>query len=227
MNTRRKLLAGIGTAALGGLLWNSAALQAHEVFESADIDMADANLDDAQSSYFPNVWLDSHEGKRVRFYDDLVRGKIAVINFMFVQCGDICPTMTANLRKVQKLLGERMGQDIFMYSISLQPLMDTPEVLKAYAEMHRVQPGWQFLTGTEADIKRLRYGLGFYDPVEEVDKNLGTHTGMLRIGNDRSERWTMAPALADPERILATINHVDSTMVHTAYRPEGAAGGLG
>jgi protein SCO1/2 len=69
--------------------------------------------------------------------------------------------------------------------------------------------------------------LGFYDPVEEVDRNLGTHTGMLRIGNDRNERWTMAPALAKPERILATINHVDSTMVHTAYRPEGGASGLG
>ncbi|KFX69065.1 electron transporter SenC [Pseudomonas taeanensis MS-3] len=227
MNTRRKLLAGIGTAALGGLLWGRTSLQAHEAFESAAIDMADASVDGAQNSYFPNVWLDSHEGKRVRFYDDLVRGKIAVINFMFVQCGDICPTMTANLIKVQKLLGERMGRDIFMYSISLQPLMDTPEVLKAYAEMHRVQPGWQFLTGTEADIKRLRYGLGFYDPEPEVDRNLGTHTGMLRIGNDRSERWTMAPALAEPERILATINHVDSTMVHTAYRPVAAASGLG
>lgn len=216
MNTRRKLLVGMGAVALGGLLL-------HRVPVEWDGAVADDSGADSGSSYFPNVWLYTHEGEKVRFYDDLVRGKIVAINMMYVLCEGICPTMTANLRQVQQLLGERMGQDVFMYSISLQPEIDTPEMLKAYADKHRVQPGWQFLTGSPADIKRLRYGLGFYDPVPEVDSNLATHTGMVRIGNDRNQRWTMAPALAEPERIIATINHVDNAMVHTAYMGEGAA----
>lgn len=220
MNTRRKLLAGMGAVALGGLLWNRLPAE----WDRAVIDETGA---EPRSSYFPNVWLYTHEGEKVRFYDDLVRGKIVAINMMYVLCEGICPTMTANLRKVQQLLGERMGRDVFMYSISLQPELDTPETLKAYADKHRVQPGWQFLTGTPVDIKRLRYGLGFYDPVPEVDSNLSTHTGMLRIGNDRNQRWTMAPALAEPERIIATINHVDGAMVHTAYMGGGAAVHLG
>lgn len=206
MNTRRKLLAGMGAVALGGLLWNRLLVEADSLA-----------YDDTGASYFPNVWLYTHEGKRVRFYDDLVRGKIVAINMMYVNCAGICPTMTANLRQVQLLLGERVGRDVFMYSISLQPEIDTPQSLKAYVEQHHILPGWQFLTGTAADIRRLRYGLGFYDPDERVDSTLETHTGMVRIGNDRYQRWTMAPALASPGRIIATINHVDTAMVRTAY----------
>lgn len=220
MNTRRKLLVGMGAVALGGLLWNRLPAE----WERAVSSKTDA---DPGASYFPNVWLHTHEGEKVRFYDDLVRGKIVAINMMYVLCEGICPTMTANLRKVQQLLGERLGRDVFMYSISLQPEIDTPETLKAYADKHRVEPGWQFLTGTPADIKRLRYGLGFYDPVPEVDSNLSTHTGMVRIGNDRNQRWTMAPALAEPERIIATINHVDSAMVHTAHMGSGGTARFG
>jgi protein SCO1/2 len=115
------------------------------------------------------------------------------------------------------LLGDRLGREVHLYSITLQPLMDTPEVLKAYAVRHGAQPGWTFLTGAPEDIRRLRYSLGFFDPVPEVDENLSTHTGMLRIGNDRTQRWTMAPALCEAKRIIATINHVDTRMVTTRY----------
>ncbi len=213
MNTRRKLLAGMGAVALGGLLWKRFPVEADRAVAA----------DDDRASYFPNVWLHTHEGQKVRFYDDLVRGKLVAINMMYVLCAGICPTMTANLRQVQRLLGDRVGRDIFMYSNSLQPELDTPQSLKAYAEQHRIQPGWRFLTGAPADVKRLRYALGFYDPDPRVDANLATHTGMLRIGNDRNERWTMAPALGDPERILATNNHVDDARVHPAYRDAGAS----
>lgn len=214
MNTRRNLLAGMGAVALGGLLWNRLPVE-------LDNAVAEETDTDSRSSYFPNVWLYTHEGEKVRFYDDLVRGKIVAINMMYVMCTGACPTMTANLRKVQQMLGERVGQDVFMYSITLQPEVDRPQHLKEYVEQQRILPGWKFLTGSPADIRRLRYGLGFYDPVPEVDNNLATHTGMVRIGNDRNQRWTMAPALAEPERIITTINHVDNAMVHTAHMGGG------
>ncbi|MCY1528262.1 hypothetical protein D9M68_633620 [compost metagenome] len=206
MNTRRDLIAGLGVAALGGALWYSIPRVAGESEPARKA-----------KTPFANVPLYTQDGVKVRFYDDLIRGKVVAINMMYVMCEGICPTMTANMRKVQRLLGDRLGREVHLYSITLQPLMDTPEVLKAYAVRHGAQPGWTFLTGAPEDIRRLRYSLGFFDPVPEVDENLSTHTGMLRIGNDRTQRWTMAPALCEAKRIIATINHVDTRMVTTRY----------
>ncbi|MDH4566949.1 SCO family protein [Pseudomonas sp. BN414] len=204
MNTRRMVIGGLGLAALGGALGYSLAPTSQSTARKSD-------------GRFPNVPVQAHDGRQLRFYDDLVRGKVVAINMMYVQCEGSCPAMIANLRRLQILLGERLGRDVFLYSISLQPALDTAEVLRDYAERQSVRPGWLFLTGKEADIRRLRYSLGFYDPVPEVDGNLASHIGMLRIGNDRTNRWAMAPALCDAERIIATINHVDTAMVATAY----------
>ncbi|AYC31194.1 SCO family protein [Pseudomonas cavernae] len=210
MNTRRNILAGLGTAALGLMAWGaSSSLRALPTTRTHSSGGANPNA-------FPNVRLYTHTGKAVRFYDDLIRNKVVAINMMYTSCGDRCPTMTANLLAVQKMLGERAGRDVFMYSLTLQPELDTPEVLKEYVDKYRIQPGWQFLTGDPADMERLRYKLGFYDPDPLVDGNKASHTGMVRIGNDNFNRWTMAPALAAPEQIFATLNHVDHSVVHTA-----------
>ena len=161
------------------------------------------------AEYFSNVVLTTHEGRKVRFYDDLIRDKVVLFNMMYAQCDGICPTMTDNLVRVQHLLGARVGRDVFMYSITLQPEQDSPQDLKIYAAVHGVKPGWQFLTGSPTDIRSIRYRLGFFDPDPVVDGTKATHTGAIRIGNDVYERWTMAAALSGPEHILATINHVD------------------
>ena len=105
---------------------------------------------------FPNVTLTTHEGKKVRFYDDLIKDKIILINFMYVKCDGICPGTTANLVNVQKMLGDRVGRDIFMYSITLKPEEDTPEVLNRYAKAYKTKPGWLFLTGEPKDVELLR-----------------------------------------------------------------------
>lgn len=207
MNSRRKLLMGMGaTAALGVLAWPKLNLQPKFPYLEDFVFGGDR---------FPNTALTTHEGKAVRFYDDLVRGKVVAINMMYTECKGICPGATANLRHVQKLLGDRLGRDVFMYSISLQPEVDTPERLKEYADRHRISSGWQFLTGASDDIEQLRYRLGFYDRDPAVDSDKSSHTGMVRIGNDKYDRWTMSPALAEPEQVLATINHVDPSVVHT------------
>jgi protein SCO1 len=206
MNTRRKLLLGIGaTATLGLLSWPKLNLQSQLPF-----------LDKlAGEGRFPNTLLTTHEGKQVKFYDDLIRDKVVAINLMYTECKGICPGTTANLRQVQKLFGDRLGRDVFMVSISLQPEHDTPERLAEYVDRHRIGPGWVFLTGAANDIQQLRFRLGFYDRDPVIDGDKSTHTGMVRIGNDKYDRWTMSPALAEPEQILATINHVDLAMVYT------------
>lgn len=154
-----------------------------------------------RNSTFPNTPLVTHEGKVVHFYDDLIKNKTVMINFMYVRCGDICPGMTANLKLVQKELGDRVGKDIFMYSISLDPERDTPDMLKAYTELFHVKSGWTFLTGKKADIEDLRKQLGFSfsDPLLDQDKT--QHIGVVKFGIEPLERWGMSPALGDPKYI--------------------------
>jgi protein SCO1/2 len=141
----------------------------------------------------------------VRFYDDLIAGKFVVINFMYTGCGEICPGMTANLLEVQRLLGERIGRDIFMYSITLQPELDTPAILKGYAETFGVQPGWAFLTGERADIETLRRKLGFVDPDPFIDGDIEQHIGLVKFGMEKLDRWAGVPALAAPSQIVRSI----------------------
>jgi cytochrome oxidase Cu insertion factor (SCO1/SenC/PrrC family) len=86
----------------------------------------------ASASYFPNLTLMTQDNKPVRFYEDLLKCKTVLINFLFTTCKGVCSPMTANLARVQKLLGERMGRDIVMISISVDPMTDTPEVLKKW-----------------------------------------------------------------------------------------------
>jgi protein SCO1 len=205
MNSRRKLLMGMGAAATLGLLaWPKLNLQPKLPY-----------LEKFGSSQLPNTALYTHEGKSVKFYDDLVRNKVVAINMMYTDCKRICPGMTANLRQVQKLFGDRLGRDVFMYSISLQPELDTPERLQEYVNKYHIGPGWLFLTGVPKNIDHLRFRLGFYDRDPVVDGDKSSHTGIVRIGNDKYDRWTMSPALAQPEQILATINHVDPSVVNT------------
>ena len=206
MNTRRKLLMGLGaTATLGMLSGPKLNLQTQLPFLNK---LAD-------NGRFPNTLLTTHEGKRFRFYDDLVRDKVVAINMMYTECKGICPGTTANLKQVQKSLGDRLGRDVFMYSISLKPEQDTPERLNDYVERHRIGSGWTFVTGTADEIEQLRYSLGFYERDPLIDNDKSSHTGIVRIGNDKYNRWTMSPALAEPEQILATVNHVDRDMMRT------------
>jgi protein SCO1 len=153
------------------------------------------------ASYFPNVPLITQDGKKVRFYDDLIKGKVVAVNFIFTGCSASCSMETARLREVQDLLGERMGKDVFFYSISIDPDNDTPEALKHYAQKFKVGPGWVFLTGRNEDITLLRQKLGLYMPALQNGKK--DHNLSLIIGNQGTGRWMKASPFENPH-ILAT-----------------------
>src|SRR5260370_14123402 len=158
--------------------------------------------------HFPNVPLTTHEGKQVHFYDDLLRDKIVTINFMYTRCTDACPLTTAHLVKVQKLLGDRVGRDIFMYSLTIDPKHDTPAVLKGFAEKFHTGPGCLFLTGKDDDLELLRVKLEFIDPDPEVDKDRANHIGTVEYGNEPLMLWGACPGLAHPEWIAKEISWV-------------------
>ena len=150
----------------------------------------------------PNIPLTTHEGEEVRFYEDLVKDKVVAINFIYTKCPDTCPAETAKLVRVREELGDRVGEDIFMYSISIDPDHDTPEVLKAYREKFKIQPGWTFLTGKEDDIILLRKKLGLY--MEEIQNDSGNHNVTFVVGNDRTGKWIRRSPFDNP-RILAKL----------------------
>jgi protein SCO1/2 len=175
-----------------------------------------------RARYFPNVVLTSHEGKKFRFYDDLIKDKIVMINMMYADCEAVCTGITANLAKVQKALGKRIGRDIFIYSITLKPEKDTPKTLKEYARMHGAKAGWFFLTGNPVDIELLRRKLGFTNPDPKLDADSSQHIGMVRYGNEPLQRWAACPGMADAAWIAESVLFVDWPQSRQA-KTEGVA----
>ncbi len=150
--------------------------------------------------YFPNVPLITHEGESVRFFD-LIKDRVVAVNFIYTSCPDSCPLETSRMAKVQKILGDRVGKDIFMYSITIDPDNDTPEALAEYAERYRAGPGWWFLTGKESDITLLRKKLGLY--IEEIQDGSNNHNLNLIIGNQATGQWMKRSPFENPY-VLAT-----------------------
>ncbi len=144
--------------------------------------------------YFPNVPLRTHDGETVRFFDDLIEDKIVAVNFIYTSCPDTCPLETAQLVRAQHILGDRLGSDIFFYSITIDPENDTPEVLREYRE--RFGAKWTFLTGEESDITLLRRKLGLY--IEEIQDGSLNHNVSMIIGNQATGRWMKRSPFENP-----------------------------
>jgi cytochrome oxidase Cu insertion factor (SCO1/SenC/PrrC family) len=153
--------------------------------------------------YFPNVTVVNHEGERAVFYRDLIKDKVVVINFMSIAFHEKYP-ITQNLAGLQDLLGDHLGKDVFMYSITFDPANDTPRALRAFANRFNVKPGWSFLTGSQADVKSIQDR--FFTTIDGKTHH-GTATncgadcarGIVRIGNESLGRWTAVPSRSRPE----------------------------
>jgi protein SCO1/2 len=162
------------------------------------------------AEFYTNAVLRTQDNKPVRFHDDLIQGKISLINFFYASCHTWCPRSAAKLSKVQKMLGDRVGRDIFMYSISLKPWEDDPATLKRYAQSFGAKPGWFFLTGDDYDITTLRFKLLRLDqPMLDFDPI--QHTGMVRIINAPLTKWTMCPLGATVQQIVDAVSWVEPT----------------
>jgi protein SCO1 len=155
-------------------------------------------------AYFPDVALTTQDGKTVRFWDDLLAGKIVAIDLVYTRCRYSCPLETARLAQVQRILGDRVGKDIHFYSITLDPERDTPEVLKAYAQKFHAGPGWLFLTGKKDDVKLLARKLGLLS-TDDAPVNRDGHTPELMVGNVPTGQWMRNSAVDNARYLAATI----------------------
>ena len=160
--------------------------------------------------HYTNATLRTHDGREVKFYDEVIKDRLVVVNFIYTQCEGVCPMTTANLVQVQRRLGARVGRDVFMYSITLKPWQDDAAALAEYAQAHHCGPGWTFLTGDEYDLTTIRFRLFRWDH-PALDFNLEQHTGMVRVINDPIDRWSMCPTLATPKQIVDAIEWAEPT----------------
>jgi protein SCO1/2 len=152
--------------------------------------------------YFTDVELIDQNGKKVRFYTDVLKGKTVVVNAFFTSCTSVCPPMNRNMQKIQEAFGDRVGRDVFLVSITVDPAVDTPEKMKNYAKNFHAGPGWMFLTGKKENLDWALYKLGQY--VESKDD----HTTVLIVGNEKTGLWKKAFAMANVSELVQVVESV-------------------
>jgi protein SCO1/2 len=170
-------------------------------------------------SYIPNSTVMTQRGKPVKFYDDLVKGKIVIISFIYTSCTDICPLTTARIAMLEEKLGDMVGREVFFLSMTVDPEHDTPERLKEYAERFGVGPGWSFVTGKPADIRAINYKFGDRSAI------LSEHRNEVVIGNDATGEWQKDSVFGDIDRLALTVRSLDPKW-HDQVRPPQNIEGL-
>src|SRR5215813_2570385 len=153
--------------------------------------------------YFPNLPVVTQDGKTLRFYDDDLKGKIVVVNFMYTNCPDICGLTTARLTQAEEKLREVVGKELFFVSLTVDPEHDTPQKLKEFANSFGIGDGWLFLTGKPEDIRAINAKLG------ERSGSMDQHRQEVVLGNDATGEWARNSALGDLERFIMDVRSMD------------------
>src|SRR4030095_4062897 len=153
-------------------------------------------------NYFTDVQLINQDGKPMRVYSALLKDKVVIINTFFTTCTSVCPPMSRNLERVQTWLGDRLGKDVHIISISVDPVMDTPPRLKDYAQKYKARPGWFFVTGKKENAELALRKIGQF--VESKDD----HSTVMIIGNLRTGLWKKAMGMAKAEDLIKFVESV-------------------
>lgn len=156
----------------------------------------------AAEKYFSDVELVNQDGQKLHFYSDVLKNKIIVINTFFTTCTNVCPAMNRSFEKIQEALGDRLGKDAFLVSITVDPETDTPARLKEYGNRFHARPGWMFLTGKKENVDWALYKLGQY--VETKND----HTSIFIIGNEPKGLWKKAFGLAKADELMRIVEDV-------------------
>jgi protein SCO1/2 len=133
-----------------------------------------------ESKKVPEFRFTDQNGKTITNKD--YSGKVYVVEFFFTTCPTICPKMNANMIDLQNHF-EGYKDDFGVASFTINPVHDTPEVLKAYAEQYGVtNPNWHFMTGDRDAIYDLA-NLGFNIYVGQNDEVEGgfEHSGNFAL----------------------------------------------
>ena len=179
------------TAAVAALTVVLASLPAH------------AQINRWGAGYVPNLPVVTQDGKTIKFYDDVIKGKRVLVSFIYTNCPDICPLTTARIAQLEDKLGDTVGRDIFFISLTVDPARDTPARLKEFADAFGAGHGWLFLTGRPDDIRRINAALG------DKSRSLDDHRNEVVLGNDATGEWMRNSVFGDLDRLVYDINGMD------------------
>jgi len=152
--------------------------------------------------YFSDVELINQNGEKLRFYSDLLKDKVVVISSFMATCTAACPPKNRNLEKIQEAAGDRLGKDVLILSISVDPMTDTPQRLKDYAKIYHAKPGRHFLTGKKENVDWALYKIGQYTE----DKQ--DHVNIIVMGNEGTGLWKKAFGLAAAPDLIKVFESV-------------------
>jgi len=141
-------------------------------------------------------------GKRVRLAQEVIGGRIAVVNFIYTSCTTVCPVSSASFQQLQQRLGARLGKEVVLVSITVDPLRDTPQRLREYAGRYEAREGWVWLTGAKPDVDSVLKGLGAYSARFE------DHPAMVLIGDARGGPWTRIFGFPSVDELVARIETI-------------------
>lgn len=194
----------------------------HALAQEFDRDPIPETTGPRYSDRFPNVELTAHDGRKLRFVDDLVRDRIVVINFSYTQCDGTCPGTNAAIARLRKELAPEFGTSLVFLSLTLDPEVDTPPVLQNFADLwisrkKTDQPEWIFLTGSKDDLEAIRRALGLYELDPELDADISQHAAILTFGNDRLNRWAALPSGTVADNLLDTVVRIAGTTQQQRY----------
>lgn len=184
-----KLLAGFTVSAALLVCWSATSIAANT--------STDAAAEAKAREYFTNIELIDQNGQRLAFYDDVLKGNIVVISFIFTNCQGACPLMTRNLTMIRDMLPSNVRDEIQFISISLDPVRDTPTAMKEFAQTHDAdQERWLWLTGQPDNVNLITKKLGSY--TDELE----AHTTTLIAANVRDAHWTKIAPNVPPRGVV-------------------------
>ena len=144
--------------------------------------------------------LVDQNGDEMKFVSDVIGDRIVVMDFVYTSCTTVCPVISAVFGQVQYKLGEQLGDEVVLVSVSVDPVRDTPQRLKAYAATHKAQPGWIWLTGGKRTMDEVLDGLGAYTP------NFENHPAMVLVGDGQTGEWSRFFGFPSPDRLVEQVN---------------------
>ncbi len=176
---------------------------AHQEMMTGGADAAD-EVTELDGLSIPDVEVVTQDGETVRFYSDLVEGRVVAMNFVFTTCTTICPPMGAIFGQLENRLGDRAGRDVHLISVSVDPTTDTPERLAEWAARFGREPGWTLVTGEKGTVDALLKAL------EVFTADFSDHAPVVLLGNDAAGEWTRAYGLAPPETLAEILDRLAS-----------------
>jgi cytochrome oxidase Cu insertion factor (SCO1/SenC/PrrC family) len=167
------------------------------------------NHTDKAKKMIPDLTVQTQDNQTYKFYTDLVKGKLVIINFIYTSCAAICPLSGETFTKLQTALGDRLGKDVFLITITTDPEIDSVQKLKTWSEKFKPKNGWTFVTGEKSAMTSLLNALSGEGPRK------GYHTPQILMVNDNEDSWITAYGLDSPANLLNALERLNNPAKRT------------